>query len=298
MLLLMSTQVWRRRKLSSIKIRISSHKILPAFVQKTHVICNLDCIFARLATKLSSMKIQFFTTLSLILCVFVFSCQKELQPIDPLQPGTGDSTNNPQPGTGDTTGNGSDTNSVSSYYPLTTGSWWKYKDSTSGVITMSTLASTTKMINGILYKAAIYTSTIQNDTGWVAAPSPNYYLSQKGVSPSGLTYDLTFHYLNDTASVGYNWKYIAGSGNGFTAYITTTIIAKKLTVTVAGKTYTNVIQTHLDFSYDIFGSIMKFGDYDYFIAKGVGIVKIKSDISMSGAPVLKTSSDLIDYSIK
>ena len=118
------------------------------------------------------------------------------------------------------------------------------------------------------------------------------------MSPNtGAEYDLLFNYLNDTASVGYNWTYTAGQGNGFTAYVKTTIIEKDITVTVSGVTYPNVIHTKLDFYYDISGIIMDFADYDYYIAKNVGIVRVRSNISGGGVS-LQTSSDLIDHHIQ
>lgn len=234
------------------------------------------------------MRIRFFTILLLLLSVLVFSCQKEIQPFDPSQPPITDTTNN-----------GGDTSSVNSYQPLTTGSWWKYQDSATGAISLNTVASSTKTINGILHNALIATSDIQTDTVWTAAPRPNYYLVLQGASPNtGAAFDLTFHYLNDTASVGYNWQYNAGSGGDFTAYITTTIVAKNLTMTIGGKTYTNVIQTRLDLSYDIFGTLMDYGYYEYFTAQGVGILKIRAEIRNMGVPVMQTCSDLIDYSIQ
>ncbi|HEX6914374.1 MAG TPA: hypothetical protein VF145_03995, partial [Chitinophagaceae bacterium] len=136
------------------------------------------------------------------------------------------------------------------------------------------------------------------DTGWAASPVPNYYMAAKGNSPnSGAPYDILFHFLNDTASVGYNWQYVAGQGNGFTAHIKTTIIEKGITMTVAGKSYSNVIHTRLELIYDVFGTMTPSGSYDYFIAKGVGIIKIRSDIGMFGM-TFQACSDLVDYSIK
>lgn len=153
-------------------------------------------------------------------------------------------------------------------------------------------------MKGVLYTALVTVMNTQSDTSLAASPHPNYYLTAKGVSPSGGSYDLLFHYLNDTASIGYHWQYNAGNGSGFAALIKTTIVAKNLTMTVAGKTYSNVIQTRLDRTYDLLGSPMDMGNYNYFIAKGVGIIKVRSDLNMMGVPIIQTSSDLIDYSIK
>jgi hypothetical protein len=219
--------------------------------------------------------------------IFFLSCQKEVDFTDPSQGNNG--------GSG---GNGGSGSTADSYYPLTKDSWWKYKDSLSGTVTDGKAINRTKTINGIVYTAIVPVTAPATDTSWFAAPRPNYYISQKGVSPSGNAFDITFHYLNDTASVGYNWQYNAGQGNGFIAYIKTTIMEKNISITVAGKNYTNVIHTRLDLSYDVLGTLMDFGSYDYYIAKGIGIVKIRTELTMFGMPLLQTSADLLDYQIK
>ena len=202
---------------------------------------------------------------------------------------------------GDSGGSGSGNTGGSngaSYYPLSKDTWWKYKDSLTGTVSDGKVLNRTKTIKGIVYTAILPTATAAQDTSWFAAPRPNYYITQKGVSPQGAVYDMLFHYLNDTASVGYSWRYNAGSGNGFTAYIKTTILQKGISMTVAGKNYTNVILTRLELSYDVMGSLVDFGHYDYFTARGIGIIKVRSDLSMFGMPLVQTAADLIDYSIK
>jgi len=221
-------------------------------------------------------------TISSVLIVFLFSlmllsCQKEIS-LDNTPGGGG--------------GSGSGSGTVNSYQPLTTGTWWKYKDSASGTISTSSVINASRTINSVVYKGV--SDAAATDTGWMASPQPNYYIAAEGQSPnSGAPYDIVFHYLNDTASVGYNWVYNAGQGNGFTAIMKTTIVQKNLTMIVQGKTYSNVIHSNMLLSYNIFGSIIEFGTYDYFTAKGVGIIKIRSDFG-----VFQSCSDLVDHLIK
>jgi len=222
-----------------------------------------------------------------ILLIFIslclLSCQKEVDP-NTLSPGGGNG--------------GGNNNTQGSFHPTSVGSWWKYKDTASGSISTSTIVNRTKTINSILYTAMVSENAVQKDTAWIASPQPNYYMYAKGISPNtGASYDVTFHYLNDTASVGYNWQYLAGQGNGFTAYIQTIIVERNISMSVAGKSFTNVTHTRLIWSYDILGTIMEFMSYDYFIAKSVGIIKVRSEGQnlLSG---FKACSDLIDYSIK
>lgn len=214
--------------------------------------------------------------------LFLISCQKEVSTELGTQTG----------GTGVGSGN------KTSYNPTTAGSWWKYKDTASGIISTDTMLKRTNTINGIVYTAMIGQNAILKDTAWVASPQPNYYMYEKGVSPNtGASYDMLFHYLNDTAAVGSNWQYTAGQGNGFTALIQTTIVERNISITVAGKSYSNVIHTRLVLTYDVYGSSLDAMAYDYFTAKGIGIIKVRSEglTLLSG---FKACSDLIDYSIK
>jgi hypothetical protein len=214
---------------------------------------------------------------------YLLSCQKEVDR----------NTLSPAGGNG-----GAGNNTQGSFHPTSAGSWWKYKDTATGSTSTSTIVNRTKTINGILYTAIVGENSAQKDTAWIASPQPNYYMYEKGTSPNtGASYDVTFHYLNDTASVGYNWQYTAGQGNGFTAYIQTIIVERNINMTVGGKSFNNVIHTRLIWSYDILGTVMEVMSYDYFIAKGVGIIKVRSEGQnlLSG---FKACYDLIDYSIK
>jgi hypothetical protein len=221
--------------------------------------------------------------LLLLSSLFLISCQKEPDFSGPIQPG---GTNN-------------GVNTRDSYHPVTPGSFWKHKDTATGAITTGTVLNITKTINNILHTGYLGSNSLQTDTAWIASPQPNYYLAAKGVSPNtGASFAMVFHYLNDTASAGYNWEYIAGNGNGFTAYIKTTIMERNLTMSVSGKTFTNVIHTRLVLSYDVLGSVMEFMIYDYFIAKGVGIIKVRSEAGQNLGFAFKACSDLVEYSIK
>lgn len=214
--------------------------------------------------------------------LFLISCQKEVS----TELGT------------QTGGSGVGSGNKTSYNPTTTGSWWKYKDTASGIISTDTMLKRTNTINGIVYTAMIGQNAMLKDTAWVASPQPNYYMYEKGVSPNtGASYDMLFHYLNDTAAVGSYWQYTAGQGNGFTALIQTTIVERNISMTVAGKSYSNVIHTRLVLTYDVYGSSLDAMAYDYFTAKGIGIIKVRSEglTLLSG---FKACSDLIDYSIK
>ena len=225
-----------------------------------------------------------FAGACLLVSLLFISCQKETSQED-IQPGSGGSGGSANSGT---------------YYPLTEGTWWKYKDSVSGGIIQQQATKVTKTINGIIHTGLIGSlNGVQSpDSAWAAVDGPDYYSTAEGVSPNtGASFDLLFHYLNDTASVGYNWEYEAGHGNGLTAYIKTTIRERNITMTVSGKSYQNVIYTTMDLSYDIFGTIMDFGTYHYYTAKNIGVIKVISEF-WGGGITFKSSTDLIDYQIR
>lgn len=240
------------------------------------------------------MRLFFLASVSLSLLLSLISCQKEPDFID--APQTGGNTGGSNGGNG---GGNSGGSSTGTYNPLTSGTTWKFKDTATNAITTLTVTNAKKTISNVVYTGVVGSTAAQSDTAWMAKDGANYYERAKGVSPNtGASYDFLFHYLNDTASVGYNWTYNAGQGNGFTAWIKTTIIERNISMTVGGKTYQNVIHTRLDLSYDILGSIMDFGSYDFFVAKGVGIIKVRASLSSFGVPLLQTCSDLFDYTIK
>jgi hypothetical protein len=184
------------------------------------------------------------------------------------------------------------------YQPLAVNSYWKYKDSLSGAVSQATMLNKTRLINNRMYTAALSTMGQQADTTWMAVDGPNYFIYANVVSPNtGAPASLLFHYLNDTASVGYSWQYDAGHGNNFPAIIKTTIMEKGITHTVDGKAYPDVIHTRLELNYDILGTVMKFATYDYYVAKGVGIIRVRTLADAMGMN-METTSNLVEYQIK
>ena len=143
--------------------------------------------------------------------VLIFSCQKEIDPTI-LPNSTGSSSNN---------------NTANSYFPLTAGTWILHKDSATGRMTKMTATNRTAVRNNRLYTVMLSTTNSVTDSMLVAVNGPDYYHTFYGYSPNtNAPFDLTFYFLNDTASVGRSWYYNAGQGNGVTAYITTRIMER------------------------------------------------------------------------
>ena len=235
------------------------------------------------------MRICLLVVIVLVFSLAISSCQKELDPYTP-QTGT-DSTGIPV----DTTG--VDSSSAGEFQPVTAGSSWTYKDSASGAETTNSIGDSTKVINNILFRK--YLSTNSSQAGWIASPGPDYYVVAQSTNPTTNTsFDLTFYYLNDTASAGSSFNYTAATSTGFAVTTKTTIVAKDLTVTVEGKTYTDVIQTHIDISYNVLGQVSDYGGYDYYMAKGIGFIKIRTLTNVNGVSVVQSCLNLSDYTIK
>jgi hypothetical protein len=214
---------------------------------------------------------------------FVTSCSKEKSvEIKNNSGGNG----NPQTGT---------------WQPMTKNSYWKYQ-TTGSTASENTMTSTgqKRTVSGIEYTVFNSVTTgLPAGEALFAIKDHNYYSHAQGVSPMGGSFDVSYLYLNDTASVGYTWNHVAGRGNGFTALTPGTIVEKGLSMTVEGKNYADVIHSRIDLQYDMLGAgIITFFTYDYYVAKNVGVIKIDA----TGDPILTngftSTTNLVDYSIK
>jgi hypothetical protein len=208
------------------------------------------------------------------LLLTLYSCQKEVSDPD-MQPPTG---------------------STDSYLPLTANTYWKYQDSASGAFTTLKVLNKTKTINGKSFTAVQGTNDSQTDTSYMTRQGADYF-NYAEVDNGMSSGTFLFHYLNDTAAVGRNWEYQAGQGNGFPAYFKTTIVERNITRTIRNKNFTGVIHTRMEMSYDILGARTPAATYDYYIAKGVGIIQVKTIIDMLGFN-MTASSDIIEYQVK
>jgi hypothetical protein len=225
-------------------------------------------------------KKHFCYLLSFVLITLV-SCQKEVDDPD-MQPPTAS--------------NGGNNSGSYTYMPLTKNTYWRYKDSITGLVTAMTVLDKKKTINGRTYTAVLGSNNTQNDTAYMTQQNREYF-NYAELNNGASNGSFLFHYLNDTAAVGSNWEYLAGEGNGFPAYFKTTIIERDLTHTVLNRTYNDVIHTRMEMSYDIFGVRTPAAIYEYYVAKNVGIIQVRTRISMLGVE-MTSSSDLMEYQIK
>jgi hypothetical protein len=103
--------------------------------------------------------------------------------------------------------------------------------------------------------------------------------------------------LKDTATVDYAWisKYNdSGLYQNNPAQIRGHVVAKDLTMDVAGKTYTQVIRTQVELQHNYDGTIFRtFRAFDYYFVKGIGIIQI--DVQADGK--LEAVTRLVSYRI-
>ncbi|HEY4876065.1 MAG TPA: hypothetical protein VIH86_10860 [Puia sp.] len=179
------------------------------------------------------------------------------------------------------------------YQPLETPSFWVYQDSTTSVKDTLTATDSLMTINSKVYTVFHNSSAGQTADEYFNISSHNYY--SYGSFGNGLD-TIELLYLNDTASPGYNWQAPAGSINGFPAQVQGQIIDTGLTVTIGSNTFTNVIHSEIEIEYNVgSGFQTPYAVYDYYVAKGVGIIKIVSDFP--SVPYTATSY-LISYKIQ
>jgi hypothetical protein len=115
------------------------------------------------------------------------------------------------------------------------------------------------------------------------------------VSSAGLTLELQFG--ADNEKVGYSWTTTPtdnGQIEGFPARLINTIKETGISKTVNGKSYSNVIHTQSDLQYDLGGGYQAAGTYNFYLAKGVGLIELTLDVDGSNYE----TETLTSYSVK
>jgi hypothetical protein len=181
------------------------------------------------------------------------------------------------------------------YIPLTAGTFWVYQDSVTSEYDTATVLSDQVTQNNITYTKVSLISATDTSYSYYGIKDHNYYLNGE---QSGMT--LTMLVLNDTASVGYSWVDNMGTVNGAQVKGTGTIIEKLNTFTVQSVAFSDVIHTRYVLSANLVGTNADVATYDFYFAKGKGIIKIHANITdiLGGGNNIVTAQDLVNYSIK
>ena len=181
------------------------------------------------------------------------------------------------------------TGSKNTYQPVTKGSYWKYNGlSTGTVFSTITMTGATMTLNGRIYYEH---KTVLEQSG---TESTGHFNSENSEVRSFAGNNEAL-FLKENAAIGETWVSLRVDGSTSSGPMYQepyTVIAKivetGINYTVAGKTYTNVIHSkHMrQFSSGATSDL-----YDYYVAKGVGMIERKN-------PDGSSSTALLEYSIK
>jgi hypothetical protein len=103
--------------------------------------------------------------------------------------------------------------------------------------------------------------------------------------------------FNDAIAAGNSWTSLPtdnGKVNGVPAKTINTIIGLNISKVINGKTFTNMVHTQVDLQYDYGSGYESSAVYDYYLAKGIGMVELDSTFLGS---LLETET-IVDYTVK
>ena len=194
----------------------------------------------------------------------------------------------------------SGTSSSDSYQPVSTGSTWTYNNQVLGIADYTStikMTGATTTINGNKYYAYNMTSAQLGAATGYYAQGGNMYRSRGTSLQAGVTVDML--YLDNNKAVGTTWTdkiNDSGTVNGVPGRFVGKILEKNISKTIGGHTFNNVIHVTLDLQYDYaqgggFETVMT---YDYYVAKGVGLIEM--DASLLGN--VFSRENIVTYDIK
>lgn len=187
-----------------------------------------------------------------------------------------------------------------SYFPVTKGSSWSYSDAIQGLGTdtvSTTLTDDSTTLNGKIFRIASSASTFKGHGTDYFYAAKHAYIFRSLNAYADKTIELQVY--NDTAAIKQgNISVPTDDGFDDTLPVRTvnTIEEINLTRVIGGKTFSNVIHTHVDFQYDYEdgnGFHTNF-TYDFYLAKGVGIIEY--DLFILGS--VQERETILNYNIK
>ncbi len=187
---------------------------------------------------------------------------------------------------------------TSTYLPLTKGTFWKYniKTEDENIETSKlTVLGIEKKINSKNYQKVKSVMDDETDTLYYAQDNQDYYLYTNTGTSDDEKISLEILFLKDNASVGTTWNTAAGTADGFKLKCFGKIIAKNITLTVGGTTYTNVIHTYIEIRKPFLFTYIVVNKQDFYTAKNIGIIKNVSNILLPSSS--KTTTNITDYKI-
>jgi hypothetical protein len=189
------------------------------------------------------------------------------------------------------------TTSSDSYLPVTSGSSWRYLVNGPGgsdTLTVKMTGATTIINSKTYYNATSTSKMTGTGTGYFYAANHIYGIRGSNAA-AGLTVEMQI--FNDALTVGNSWTSLPtdnGEVNGVPAKTINTIKGLNISKVINGKTFTNVVHTQVDLQYDYGSGFQSFAVYDYYLAKGIGMVELDSAFLGS----LIETETVVDYTVK
>jgi hypothetical protein len=184
-----------------------------------------------------------------------------------------------------------------SYMPVTAGTSWTYfiqTDNSLDTVTVK-MNSSNVNLNGKTYYTANSLTKKGIANGIYFYEKNHVYATRNYNSYADAVLELQLY--NDTASVNNSWVSLAtddGTVNNIPLRAISTIEEKGETKVYQGKTFTNVVHVEVDIQYDFGAGYETTQIYDYYLAKGIGILGY--NLRALGAFV--EAEGIIDYTIK
>jgi hypothetical protein len=182
------------------------------------------------------------------------------------------------------------------FQPLTTGSNWTYITTAAGGSTYKlTVTGADSTINGRAYKIL---GNSNGPNNYALKQGNDYYRfgyvqTPGGGAPTGLE----FLYLKDNLDVNGLWENTQ-TISGIPVKLKYKVAAKGQTRTVEGKSYSDVINVHIDFVANVPGvGELPVGTGEVYASRGIGIVQFQVTINISGN-VTNQDQRLLSYEIK
>lgn len=157
-------------------------------------------------------------------------------------------------------------NVVDSYYPVTKGTYWKYRTNTGGSST--SVVSGDTIVDGQKYAVIVVEGSSSGERSLVREQDNNIYIRNHEFGG----YEVL--YVKTAASIGEQWNFTL-MVNGLENYYEYTMVAKGITKTVNGREYKDVLQTHTVLYAVLNGEKFPVSTAETFFAKGVGAISIK-----------------------
>ncbi|MDR3695690.1 hypothetical protein [Mucilaginibacter sp.] len=190
--------------------------------------------------------------------------------------------------------------SADSYLPVTAGSSWDYYAQVAGytdTISIKMTGSTTR-INGADFFTATGVSHFNKTIVENFYEANHLYVERYTIGGDIYATNIDVVLLNDSLAVGHSFTAAVTTIGGVDVplmRIINTTVEKNITKVVGGQSFSGVIHTRVDLQYNTGSGFETNSIYDYFMAKGIGIIEM--DSSVPGGAVDETQT-IMNYTVK